>query len=81
VVVRLFRFLFSLTKKEAFKGERVPQSQTEGKKDRPMLSTLLNCGVIEGRRRSGGIGIGEGVSSSMGILLINLARLQELLGL
>jgi hypothetical protein len=43
--------------------------------------TMLNCGIIPGRLRSGGVGIGEGGSSSKGILFISLFRLREQLGL
>ena len=40
----------------------------------------LSCGVGLGRLRKGGAGIGEGGSSSKGILFISLLRLRELLG-
>jgi hypothetical protein len=38
---------------------------------------LLSCGIMNGFLRSGGGCIGDGGSSSKGILLINLLRLRE----
>jgi len=43
--------------------------------------TMLSCGIIPGLLRSGGVGIGDGGSSSKGILFISLLRLREWLGL
>jgi hypothetical protein len=42
---------------------------------------MLSWGIGLGRRRSGGVGIGEGGSSSKGILFISLFRLREWLAL
>ena len=39
--------------------------------------TMLSCGIGDGRLRSGGGCIGDGGSSSNGILLISLLRLRE----
>ncbi len=54
-----------------------PQSNTEGRIDGPVLLALVNCGVMDGLRRSGGAGIGDGGSISTGILFISLLRLHE----
>ncbi len=43
--------------------------------------TILSWGIMPGRLRSGGVGIGDGGSSSSGILFISLLRLRLLLGL
>jgi hypothetical protein len=45
------------------------------------LETLFSCGDGEGRRRSGGEGMGDGGSISRGIRFISLLRLLELWGL
>ena len=41
----------------------------------------LNWGIIPGRRRSGGAGIGDGGSNSTGMRFISLVRLRDLLEL
>ena len=46
-----------------------------------MAWMLLSCGIGDGFRRSGGVGIGDGGSISVGILFISLLRLREQLGL
>ena len=46
-----------------------------------MAWVLLSCGMGDGLRRSGGVGIGDGGSISVGVLFISLLRLREWLGL
>jgi hypothetical protein len=49
--------------------------------DGSCLEIILSWGIIDGRLRSGGAGIGDGGSSSSGILAISLVRLHVALGL
>jgi hypothetical protein len=63
-----------------FLEKKESQLKTVGKVASSVPIMPLNCGEMNGLRRKGGTGIGDGGSISTGILFTSLIRLQVLLG-